>query len=730
MKGHSVGGVELRLMRRAAVSLVMVLAAAVFVAPGQAAPRRTPIVPSLTPNATAKLWRQLVAHPHRFNARQQANCRPLRGVFYAQTDWLRLATRLAAAPSPCAQYYVSVPPLAASKITLRNGQAALIRALGANFHALAELNWTAWSQWVKAGNGSWFDAGVEFRKRMAAAGFDVTAGDTWAVNEFPSTVRSTAGADRQAARDLVRGLFTGDGTLPQVKGVVWIVGLGQALTDTTLYQTNLQNWMGDSGFWTDMSAYVSDWSQEVYPDWRKTAVPGSTTQQRRDSLIDYLEHEIVLARVAPPAIQPASAFIQQTYSPLASAAWSWASGYGYSAIPYDQMQSFVSLQVYALRAYSVSTGQAQDHWGFGWAPRNPGGLSANDFAGHTQAILDRMAAAIRDSAALSNPSDPGVEACTNTCAGDYPGATFTGVWQSFRTWTQPLLSFTTPPQTVAAGAPSAAMNLVLLNATGAQQPAQAPLTITLGSSSPRGQFSLAPTGPFTPTLQLSIAQGGTAAGPFYYTDTRAGSETITAAAGGVVSATQSETILPGVPVSMKVTTTAHTVAALGSATLNAVGTDQYGNAVPVSAAWTLQPATLGIMRPATGATVAFVAGAKGGSGTITATGAGFTASTPIAVAPGPVHVASIRYGLGAGKTILVTATVLDSRGRPVPGAHISVSIRHRGYPFFAGHGTTLGSGHKTFRVQHKKGCYVTKVLRLNANGYRWDRSTPVNRFCK
>jgi hypothetical protein len=714
--------------RGATISLVAVLAAGALAGPGRAAAPRTPIVPSLEPAKTQQLWRQLVTHPR--VQRAQAGCRPLRGIFYAQTDWLRLATRLAAQASSCAQYYVSVPPLAAAKTTLRNGEAAKIRALGPNFHALAELNWSGWSQWVAAGNGSWFDAGVEFRKRMAAAGFDVGAGDTWAVNELPSSVRQGAGTARQQARDLVRGLFTGDGSVAQAKGVVFIVGVGQPVPDTTLYQTNLQNWMGDTGFWTDMSAYVSDWSQEVYPDWRKEAVPGTTPQQRRDALNDYLQHEIVLARVAPPTIEPARTFIQQTYSPLANGAWSWESGYGWTSIPYDQMQSFVSLQVYALRSFSVATGESQDHWGFAWAPRNPGGLTSSQFASQSGLILDRMAAAIRDSAAVSNPSDPGVEACTNTCGGDYAGASFTGVWQSFRTWTQPVLTFTTPPQTIAAGAPSGPISLALLNATGVAQPPLSDVAVTLSSGSPRGTFSLAPTGPWTPTLQLTIPAGGSTAGPFYYLDTRAGSETITASAFGVTSGTQAETILPGAPVSMKVAASAKTVAAGGNATLSAVGADQYGNPMPVSAVWTLDPPGLGLLQPRTGSEVAFIAGPKGGRGTVTASGAGLTATAPITVSPGPVRVAGIRYGLGAGKTLLVTAFVVDSLGRPVPNAYIAVTVKRRGYPFFAGNGTTLGNGRKTFRVRHLKGCYVTTVRRLNANGYRWDRKTPVNRFCR
>ncbi len=714
-------------MRARVAAVLLFVLVAVAAGPGRAEAARTPIVPSLDPAATAKLWKRLVERPSVMHAGVQAGCRPLRGIFYAQTDWLRLATRLAAQASPCAQYYISVPPLAASKTTLRNGEAAKIHALGPNFHALAEINFAGWRTWVAENNATWFDAGVEARRRMAAAGFDVSTGDTWAVNEFPSSVRVGTGNDRQNARDLVRGLYTGDGG-PPTKGTVWIIGIGQSVPDTTLYQTNLQNWLGDTGFWTDMSAYVADWSQEVYGDYRKVAMPGTTPQQRRDYLNDYLQHQIVLARVAPPAIEPGRTFIQAASSPLANAAWSWETGYGWTAIPFDQMQSFVSEQVYALRSFSAVSGQPEDHWGFAWAPRNPG-LANVDFVSQSAAILDRLAAAIRDSGQPRQPADPGIEACTASCTGDWPGAAFTEVWKSFRIWTQPVLTFGTPPQTIPAGTPSGPIALTLLNATGAVQPAQAPVNVTVGSNSPRAQFSLAPTGPWTTTLSLAIPAGGVSAGPFYYLDTKAGTSTITASAAGVTSGTQSETILPGAPVSLKVTTAARSVAAGGTTALNAVGADQYANAVPVSATWTVAPAGLGTVQPRAGAAVTFTAGAKGGQGTVTATGGGFTASAPIVVAPGPLRVSGVRYGIGAGKTVLVTVTLVDLRGRPVPNAFVSVVVRRRGYPFFTGRGTTLGNGRKTFRVRHRPGCYRTTVLRANVNGYRWDRKTPLNRFC-
>ena len=44
----------------------------------------------------------------------------------------------------------------------------------------------------------------------------------------------------------------------------------------SLYQTNLQNWLADAAFSTDMTTYVSDWTQEVYGDVRSYAVRGSS----------------------------------------------------------------------------------------------------------------------------------------------------------------------------------------------------------------------------------------------------------------------------------------------------------------------------------------------------------------------------------------------------------------------------------------------------------------------
>src|SRR5206468_670508 len=140
-------------------------------------------------------------------------------LFYAPTDWFRLAQKLRGDASPCADYYISVPPVT-DKTQPRAGEAPRIRSLGSHVHAMAEIHYASWGAWVAANGKTWFEAGIEARRRMKVAGYDVALGDLWAVNEFPSSVRRGDGSTRQNARDFVRGLYTGDGTEPPTAGLV------------------------------------------------------------------------------------------------------------------------------------------------------------------------------------------------------------------------------------------------------------------------------------------------------------------------------------------------------------------------------------------------------------------------------------------------------------------------------------------------------------------------------
>jgi hypothetical protein len=674
-------------MRRL-LSFVVVCFAAVSLGAGTAAAAASPAVrpvPSLTPQATARLWTKLVQRKHALVA---TDCRPVRGVFYTQTDWMRLATRLAAGASDCGQFSISIPPLAGDKTTLRGDTAWRIRALGPNFHALAEIHYTAWSNWVTANASTFYAAGQEARRRMVTAGYDVTLGDGWALNELSSAVRRGDGTARQNVRDLVRGLYEGDGTVPRVKGAVYVNGIGQSTGDLSVYKANLQSWLLDAGFWADMSTAVSDWSQEVYGDIRDYAVPGASPATRRDELAAYLGHELNLANAGPADVAPARAFLQASYSPLANAAWAWTASYGYTSVPVDQMQDFVTAQVAALRA-------GGDHFGFAWVPSNSLGLAAADYTAQTAAILDRLSAALRD-------PDP----CAASCTTEVAGAAFNEGWKSFSAWTQPSLTFATAPATLTAGTASGGLTV--------QGPAGA--TVTLASSAPTGTFSGSATGPWTATL--SVAAGSS----FFYTDTKAGSVTITASSPGASSATQTETIAAAALAKLAVTPGSATLVAGGTQAFAAAGSDAYGNAVAVTPTWTTTaPGTL------SGST--FTASGSG-SGAVTATSGGISASAAVSVTAPVSRVSSIAYGASGGTTLITLSAVRADTSAALAGATVSITLYRNGTAYSSARGTTGTGGKLTFSASLPRGCWQTRVTALTATGFTWDGATPQNQLCK
>ena len=695
-------------------------------------------VASLEPRATNELWRRLVSAPPSRASQTQAACRPLRAVFYAATDFLRLATKLAATPSPCAQYYVSVPPLVSDKTKPRPNAAPRIRALGPNFHALSEIHFATWSRWVASTGSSWHTAGVTARARMAEVGFDVAQGDSWVLNELTTAVRRGEGNARANIREFLRGLYEGDGTRP-TRGAAFVVGFGQRTSDVSAYQTTLQNWLTDSAFWTDMSTYVSDWTQEVYGDVRSWAVPGAPLAARREALSDYLHHKLVLANVGPPTIETARSYLRSAYNPLANAAWERDTGYGWTMVSAEQMASYVSAQVHALRHFSATAGQAQDHWGFAWAPRNGTGMSSADFAARTNLILERLATAIRDSAQTPDPTDPGSAACgppgqNVSCVGDLEGATLAQQWRSFRTWTQSALSFATAPQTITAGTPSAPMSLAFVTSTGLQITTPTPIAVTLSSSSPQGGFSLSPAGPWTPTLPLTIAAGTGTTAAFHYRDTRAGSQVLTASAAGVTNGTQTVTVTPGPLVALTVAPASASVRAGSSQQFAASGADAFGNTVAVSPAWALRPASLGTVAPGSGGVATFTAGRRVASGTIVAsvaTEAGaISAAAGIRVLAGRLRIASIRY-TSRTRWLLVSVNAVDAGGKAVPRAAVHLRLRRDGRAFVTKRTVTGPAGRTTFRVLARgNGCFTAAVRRVAAAGFAWDGRTPRNRFCR
>jgi hypothetical protein len=687
-------------------------------------------VPSLEPAETAALWKSLVTH-HPKAARAQTACRPLRAVFYSASDWLRLATKLAAAATPCAEYYISVPSLVADKTQFRPNQASKIRALGPNFHAMGEVHFATWTRWVASTGSSWYTAGVTARANMAAAGYDVAQGDTWALNELTTAVRRGDGNARANVREFLRGLYEGDGSRP-TKGTVFVIGFGQRTSDLTPYQNTMQNWLADTSFWTDMATYVSDWSQEVYGDLRAHAVPGEPVPVRRDFLNDYLQHPRVLATAGPAAIDAARSFLQATYSPLANGAWPRETAWGWTMVPADQMSAYVSAQVDAMRSFTVSTGQAQDHWGFAWAPSNTTGLSTEDFAAQTGQILDRLAAAIRDSAAVTDLAS-GTGACgppgqDSYCLVDLDGATHNAAWQSFQTWTQPLLSIVPPTQTVTAGTASAASTITLMTSTGTPATSSPPLVATLRSSSARGAFAATAAGPWTPTLALSVGPGVSAT--FFYRDTLAGTATITAAATGATAGTQAVTVTAGPAQRVTVSPPAGSARARTTKTFTATATDSYGNAVKTTFAWRVSPSGFGTIGAAAGGSAVFTAGRTLATGRVlaTAAGAGVAPGTAsVTVTPGRLQLRTRLEPRALG--VRVTLGALDASGRPVSATRIRVAIDRDGQRYSTVRATTGAAGAARVIVRGGSGCYVARVLAASAPGFVWNGRSPAARLC-
>ena len=205
-------------------------------------------------------------------------------------------------------------------------------------------------------------------------------------------MRQGTGNARANMRAFLNGLYDGDGTLPPARGTVFVAGIGQATTDLSLYQARLQDWYEDSAFWSDLSRFASDWSQEVYGDVRQYAVrrrdPGGPARP---------------AQRVPPAPErrsraslrrrrtAAQSFLAGLVQPARERGLAVRRAFGWTDVPVELMQDYVSAQTYAMRS------AGNDRFGYAWSPKNLAGIPTADFNAQTDAVLVRLAAAIADS---------------------------------------------------------------------------------------------------------------------------------------------------------------------------------------------------------------------------------------------------------------------------------------------------------------------------------------------
>ena len=353
-------------------------------------------------------------------------------LLYSESTYeLRLPLGFQAAMDGCTRYYVNLPALSADK-TMPRGGADTVHALGPNFHAMAEFSWGAWRQWIAASPGTrdWETAGKLFRQRMVDAGYDVAGGDTWAINEFPSTTRTGELDVWTHEANAVKGLYEGDGTVSS-RGVVYIAGMGQTLQNVSTYKANVEGWLQQDAFWNAMNSYVRWFSYEVYADPHDNCVTGSNVQDDADHLNAYLEHIPRVAMAGGSRTATAAAYLAKAYVPLVNEAWNSDNGFGDNMVSLTNFEKFSRLQVYATHFWAAQNGYPGRRIGFAWAPKD---------ATPDQEVA--LANVIAGSVGRSYPANEffnlGKLACSiagslNGCGCTVSGAYNDG-WNTFATW--------------------------------------------------------------------------------------------------------------------------------------------------------------------------------------------------------------------------------------------------------------------------------------------------------
>jgi hypothetical protein len=349
-----------------------------------------------------------------------------------------------AADRACTHYYYSIPLLAADKTRFHGDSAteiARVHALGPTFHAVAEFNISAWRDWVKAGNGTWYDAGVEFRHRAQAAGFDMFPGnsDTWFAQEFPSTLVYSSDAAMPSSQvranmlEAVHGLWDG-GDLVNKMGITTRLGSGSDVSDENvlrLQKQRLAAFLSDGAFWRTMSQYVRWWTEEVYPDPHDSCVGSASPGLRAQHINDYAFLMTKLAEEGGDATADARAFFRRSWTPLLNAAWGSNVGYGNNLVSADSFDRFLSTEVYSTVAWSDAHPEPGRRIGFAWqpAPIDPTSLAEVDVMG------DRLAAAINDAYQKGASYACSPSGAYTWCTCDLPSAHFLSSWRDvYASW--------------------------------------------------------------------------------------------------------------------------------------------------------------------------------------------------------------------------------------------------------------------------------------------------------
>jgi hypothetical protein len=364
-------------------------------------------------------------------------------IFWGGTQWIELAKGLAAERSDCVEYYVTIPPKDADRTVLRRGRDfKAIRALDPHINPVAEIRFTSetgWRAWVVGPHPDWapgrtfYEAGIEARRRMERIGLDVAAGETWALNELDETILEDVPGRREEVLQFVRGLYEGGPGMPEAAGIAFNIGPRSDLRDVASYKARLQEWLTDGEFWRDLEEHVDFFADEVYATPANWGIPGASLEDRAKLLNEFFYHLPTLAEAGPDAAEPARAFLRRTFVPLVNASWPHEGLGQTNRISPETMNGFVSTQVYARRVYADANATTAGHggMGFAWAP-NPAEPSYTEDGRNL--VLQRLASAVADSVGNGDAARACGADDDASCSGDVEGAFANNVWKAFASW--------------------------------------------------------------------------------------------------------------------------------------------------------------------------------------------------------------------------------------------------------------------------------------------------------
>ena len=250
------------------------------------------------------------------------------------------------------------------------------------------------------------------------------------------------------------------------------------------------------------------------------------------------------------------------------------------------------------------------------------------------------------------------------------------------------------------------------------------LSVSLATSSSSGGFSTSSSGPFSSPTTVTVAAGSTTSTALYYSDTKAGSPTVTASASGWASATLSVSVTAGALTTIAVSPSSASVAEGGTQIFSATGLDAYGNLVSVDPSWATTVSGASIS-PSTGSSTTFTAGQSSGSGNVTATADGLSGFASVTVTSLSSMVVTVAAGKlvkkGPNYQVPLTATADTSSAAPLSGASTSLQVFSgstcSGTVVASGTGTTGANGQVGFTFSTRKIGPWCALANVSAAGY-------------